>query len=585
MIIKSITIENMKAIRDILHIEFSQDVNLYLLVGKNSSGKSTVLEAIRSACWNPPANVKAEFFSTSKPKVYKVRSTKGIYDYLSSSRPGVLESDFKALLRNYDEEELAKLGESVSRIVSNDIKILSIKKERDRDIKILINGVEIAPQDLSSGIQAILTIEAMLNYPRARTNDLVIFLIEEPEVFLHPNLLKTYARRFLDFAKERKNTQLFISTHSPILLSFVEPHQVIKIEEGKAYYTKDRDFKGWYMMSDPAKAEIFFADRVIMLEGYTDKLVFSGILEGANIRPEEQNVSLIYVDGAYNREMITKICEAFEIKNLFIGDKDQEKHKRRGGSREDLSFEFILPYGEMEDCIPLLDWAMALGEDFISFLLELLSESIKGDAETSSDDASDTEKERLSIVDTLGKALGRNKVRYALRLRDYYAKTPLSKGHPLYPLLKIMDEFIKNGNFTHMNFPEKPDILKELEDFILVFIQKDLQGALEASDICIEDEKVAGVFFDRGLYGKLNRLLVKLTQKGIPFYAVVDYSYDFKAIERLINKECEGVDFDKLDHWLGIKYNKTRSIICKMQRGLEKTDIEDILNLRPLSKN
>ncbi|MEJ7555605.1 MAG: AAA family ATPase, partial [Aquificaceae bacterium] len=220
MIIKSITIENMKAVRDILHIEFSQYVNLYLLVGKNSSGKSTVLEAIRSACWNPPANVKAEFFSTSKPKVYKVRSTKGIYDYLSSSRPGVLESDFKALLRNYDEEELAKLGESVSRIVSNDIKILSIKKERDRDIKILINGVEIAPQDLSSGIQAILTIEAMLNYPRARTNDLVIFLIEEPEVFLHPNLLKTYARRFLDFAKERKNTQLFISTHSPILLSF-----------------------------------------------------------------------------------------------------------------------------------------------------------------------------------------------------------------------------------------------------------------------------------------------------------------------------------------------------------------------------
>ncbi len=580
MLIKSITIENYKAIRGKLDLEFLQDVNLYILVGKNSSGKSTIIEAIRLVCWETSTNTSAEFYK-GKAKAYKIRSTKGIYDYLNPARPGITESDFQALLRYYDNSRLNEISKLVSNIVFRNIRL-----ERNRQgIRIIIDGEEIPPQDLSSGIQAILTIEAVLNYPRVSDEDLVIFLIEEPEAFLHPNLLKTYARRFLDFAKERENTQLFISTHSPILLSFVEPHQVIRIEEGKAYYTKDRNFNGWHMMSDPAKAEIFFADRVIMLEGYTDKLVFSGILEGANIRPEEQNVSLIYVDGAYNREMITKICEAFEIKNLFIGDKDQEKHKRRGGSREDLSFEVLLPYGEMEDCIPLLDWAMALGEDFISFLLELLSESIKGDAETSSDDASDTEKERLSVVDTLGKALGRNKVRYALRLRDYYAKNPLSKGHPLYPLLKIMEEFIKNGNFTHMNFPEKPDILKELEDFILVFIQKDLQGALEASDICIEDEKVAGVFFDRGLYGKLNRLLVKLTQKGIPFYAVVDYSYDFKAIERLINKECEGVDFDKLDHWLRIKYNKTRSIICKMQRGLEKTDIEDILNLRPLSKN
>ncbi len=453
------------------------------------------------------------------------------------------------------------------------------------EVIVRIDGERILPQELSSGIQAILTIEAMLNYPRVSEGDPVIFLIEEPEAFLHPNLLRTYARKFLSFAENRKNTQLFISTHSPMLLSFVEPRQVIRIEQGKAYYIKDEDFGGWHMMSDPAKAEIFFADRVIMLEGYTDKLVFSGLLEEANIGPEEKNVSMIYIDGVYNREMITRICEAFEIKNLFIGDKDQEKHKKRGGNRKDLSFEVLLPYGEMEDCIPLSDWAMALGEDFISFLLELLSENIKRDGETSLDNASDTKKEKLSIVDALGKALGRNKVKYALRLRDYYVKNPISEGHPLHPLLKIMEEFIKNGNFTHMNFPEKPDILKELEDFILVFIQKDVQGALEASDICIEDEKVAGVFFDRGFYRRLNELLVKLTQKDIPFYVVVDNSYDFKEIERIINKECEGVEFDKLDHWLGIKYNKTRSIICKMQRGLEKTDKDYILNLQPLPKN
>lgn len=582
MILKSITIKDFKAIRGELSIEFSSDINLYLFVGKNSSGKSTILEAIRLVCLRSPANIRAEFFNYRPKKAYKLRSTKGIYDPLSSWRPGVLESDFEALLRSYDNQRLEELARVVSSMVSLNLELV---KTNQYEITVRIDGERILPQELSSGIQAILTIEAMLNYPRVSEGDPVIFLIEEPEAFLHPNLLRTYARKFLSFAENRKNTQLFISTHSPMLLSFVEPRQVIRIEQGKAYYIKDEDFGGWHMMSDPAKAEIFFADRVIMLEGYTDKLVFSGLLEGANIRPEEKNVSIIYIDGVYNREVITRICEAFEIKNLFIGDKDQEKHKRRGGSREDLSFEFILPYGEMEDCIPLLDWATALGEDFISFLLELLSENIKRDAETSSDDASDTEKERLSIVDALGKALGRNKVRYALRLRDYYAKNPLSKGHPLYPLLKIMEEFIKNGNFTHMNFPEKPDILKELEDFILVFIHKDVQGALEASDICIEDEKVAGVFFDRRFHRRLNELLVKLTQKGIPFYVVVDNSYDFKAIEKLINKECEGVDFDKLDHWLGIKYNKTRSIICKMQRGLEKTDIEDILNLRPLSKN
>ncbi len=558
MILKSITIKDFKAIRGELSIEFSSDINLYLFVGKNSSGKSTILEAIRLACLRSPANIRAEFFNYRPKKAYKLRSTKGIYDPLSSWRPGVLESDFEALLRSYDNQRLEELARVVSSMVSLNLELV---RTNQYEIIVRIDGERILPQELSSGIQAILTIEAILNYPRVSEGDPVIFLIEEPEAFLHPNLLRTYARKFLSFAENRKNTQLFISTHSPMLLSFVEPRQVIRIEQGKAYYIKDEDFGGWHMMSDPAKAEIFFADRVIMLEGYTDKLVFSGLLEEANIGPEEKNVSMIYIDGVYNREMITRICEAFEIKNLFIGDKDQEKHKKRGGSREDLSFEVLLPYGEMEDCIPLSDWAMALEKDFINFLLNLLP--------------GDKDKE--------GKAYGKNKVRYALKLRDYFVKNPIHKNHPLYPLRKIMEEFIVYGNFTQANFPEKANLLEELKDSILIFIQRDLKGDLDASDICIEEEKIAGIFFDKSLYERLSQLLVKLIEKGIAFYVVVDLSYNFKVIKRLINKE--GVEFDESDHWLKIKYNKTKSIICKMQRGLEKTDIEDILNLRPLSKN
>lgn len=568
MILKRLLIENFRGIRGKLELEFDPDVNLYVLVGKNSSGKSSMLEVIKEVCWNtnPPSNIKVEFNPKikAKPKAYYIRPTKGITDtYRKLEKFG--KSDFERLIGTYNKDNLDRLSEVVSEFVSKNIgNIKEIKFEKvGNEIKISLDGQSIELEDLSSGFQAIITIEAVLNYPGAfRTleeDGPVIFLIEEPETFLHPNLLRVYADKFIKFAMQKKNAELFISTHSPILLSFVEPHQVIRLEGGRAYYTKEKDFKGWHMISDPAKAEIFFADRVIMLEGYTDKLIFSALLKRARVNPEDNNVSLVYIDGVYNREAITKICEAFEIKNLFIGDKDQEKYEKRGGSREDLSFEVLLPYGEIEDCIPLVDWAMALKENFISFMLDFLTGKKK------------------------------SKVWYALKLREFYLNNSINEKHPLYPIRRIMEDFIKIGELTKKEFPKKYSLNDEIRDKYYIFIEENIKGELEYTDLNTEENKSIGVFFREREYRKLNELLVELTKgneenENVEFYVVAYNSYDLEAPKRLIEKHCEGVEFDTHENFLKIKKTGITSLICKTDRPLTKKDLKKLHDLEPLSK-
>ncbi|NER25860.1 MAG: AAA family ATPase, partial [Symploca sp. SIO1C2] len=63
-----------------------------------------------------------------------------------------------------------------------------------------------------------------------------ITLIDEPEVSLHPELLRHLVYLMREAAK---HTQLIVATHSDRLIRFLEPHEVLvcDIEEGEATMT------------------------------------------------------------------------------------------------------------------------------------------------------------------------------------------------------------------------------------------------------------------------------------------------------------------------------------------------------------
>ncbi len=59
-----------------------------------------------------------------------------------------------------------------------------------------------------------------------------LILFDEPETSLHPYAISVFAEA-VKFATERRNRQIFIATHSPVLLSQFEPEHIIAVEIGK----------------------------------------------------------------------------------------------------------------------------------------------------------------------------------------------------------------------------------------------------------------------------------------------------------------------------------------------------------------
>ncbi|MCS6876428.1 MAG: AAA family ATPase, partial [Aquificaceae bacterium] len=542
-----ILIENFKVFGERVEIDFS-DYPVYAIVGKNASGKSTILDAVNRAVYggqvqeeekNDPNRSAVLDMETSANKCYKIRSTKGVYEPLPTEQqaPSI---DFVKLLKNYPDQPLDNVCRSVSDILGK--KVVVVRRD---PFEVELDGRRLNPHQLSAGMQAIFTMEAILNYPRIGNQDQVIFVIEEPETFLHPNLLKEYMNKLINFFDENADRfKLLFSTHSAIPLSMLRPSQIVRVVDGKVY-TYAGDFAGWYMMTDQNKAELFFADRAVLVEGFSDKLVYSSLLHSTGTRPERHNVLLLHIDGVYNREKITEICENFGIKTLFVGDADQKSYNQRGGKNPELSFEVLLEYGELEDAIPLVDWAKALEEDFLGFLFFNLMKLEGGQ-----------DYERAC------KALGKNKINYAIKLAQLYGSEPVDSQHLFYQLTLSMKSFVEMGEFTQVNFPPKPTLEEELKDYLFFFVQEDLRGDLRKEDLCNPEEKTVGAFFSKESYGRLNNLLVKMCKSGLPFYVVAGGNYDLKAPYSILSNNCEGVNrsSDKIE----VNQGNYRSLIIHL---------------------
>ncbi|HII93016.1 MAG TPA: AAA family ATPase [Methanosarcina sp.] len=145
----------------------------------------------------------------------------------------------------------------------------------------------------------------LLLLKREKYTGLKLTLIEEIEAHLHPQAqlrLIEYLQRESDTQESDEKVQLILTTHSPNLASKVKLENLIICKNGKVFnmgskYTKLE--KGDYLFLerflDVTKANLFFAEGVILVEGDAENLLIPTIAKIIGLPLSKHGVSIINV--------------------------------------------------------------------------------------------------------------------------------------------------------------------------------------------------------------------------------------------------------------------------------------------------
>ncbi|MBE0390515.1 ATP-dependent endonuclease [Flavobacterium sp. PL002] len=193
----------------------------------------------------------------------------------------------------------------------------------------------------------LLQIEVKKKYFLAEKKDINLLFIEEPEAHTHPQMQYVFSQKIQEIIKEinmQVDLQTFISTHSSHIVSQCNFSDLryFKFKDGniniKNFYTDlevkykgDKDyFKFLKQYLTLYSSELFFAEKIIFIEGTTEKMLlpyFISQYDKLVVAPENkissQNISIIEV-GA-NSKVFKHFLEFLEIKTLIITDIDTVK--------------------------------------------------------------------------------------------------------------------------------------------------------------------------------------------------------------------------------------------------------------------
>lgn len=179
--------------------------------------------------------------------------------------------------------------------------------------------------------------EAGADESKARVaSDTIIFAVEEPELFLHPQAQRRLAKALEEIA-DTAGHQVFLCSHSTHFVD-LEHYKRVGIaykptaEEGtKVRQCMKELFEGadlddrkkrFHMAKwiNPDRGEIFFAKRVIFVEGETETTMIPFLAERMGVFDPE--VSIIDCGSKHNLPLYITIANAFEIPYIVVHDED-----------------------------------------------------------------------------------------------------------------------------------------------------------------------------------------------------------------------------------------------------------------------
>lgn len=285
------------------------------------------------------------------PPLAEENIIKNIIQLVSS----IIKGKFKLILATRNASgEPSVLGDRMSLIPQNiQSNIVTLQQSRKRldekkwaQIKDYLNNIKSISSELDIIQNKILVDEKDIRFPISYigggdqevlnliyplTVEEGIFGIEEPELHLHPEL----ARNFMEIFKEISSTkQLFITTHSPIFVDKGDLSNTLIVQKtrkaSKIFRLKEeKDLKKILYELGHRPSDIFFADKVLLVEGYTEKVILPILAEKIGINLLEYGVSILHTrgkdKGKYHLKMWAEITKNADVTIFMLLDNNAQK--------------------------------------------------------------------------------------------------------------------------------------------------------------------------------------------------------------------------------------------------------------------
>jgi|GEM_PF-484658 len=174
---------------------------------------------------------------------------------------------------------------------------------------------------LGSGFQQIFTVLVYMLHPAYP-----ILFLDEPEIHLHPSLIKKLA---LTLEDRRLDNQVLLTTHSALFVRPDNLQHMVRVRRSEAGTSRITTLPSRSSRLNRTRliqefnadnTELFFADEVLLVEGVSDRIFFRGLIN--RFYNGAKDIKVVYAMGKDNMNVYVDVLEAFHIPYRVIVDRD-----------------------------------------------------------------------------------------------------------------------------------------------------------------------------------------------------------------------------------------------------------------------